>query len=804
MMVPKIFGKGEEGIVEKLFGREQMTACFARYEETAELFQREARLLGSADSARELEQLRLRLRQGPVRLLVIGMSCSGKSTLVNTLAEDFVAPEGATATSCIPLWVSGKPAETADGETEFYMLFQKDGSLAEKPCNMVVALNQLCHAPGEGTEAPEGLAAVTVRTGRQFLRESGLTLIDTPGIGQQKMDDEWTERSASLGAEMLLIAHGSSKKILEKEIQTLFPAGERDLGLDMQRDLFLLGNDIFSTKQGVCLTLKELVAKWNSKGEKRFYWMNILEQRRRMGHYRYSKWYPVGANDKAVNKKKEREDFERHQMFQEAMEAAESSGGGIRRGIELYEEMKAEQNLKAAPGEAERENILQALPNRKKKALADWNNLEKLRGDLKKRAGEIYSDPGRICTPIEETLGRIGKTLLERCQKEITEEEEKIRKEAAELKNEYFISNDEAYGRDWKHFEAFVHLKVEIDEKTEEAALMRNSLENEMKRAGKKCERLLKKNAVICGTQAIAGRLEEALYFPRDGEKKLREDWREQLVKLAPGFYREYRNKARGMLLDRTLFSPMEEAAGAVLEGKRQREVLEAMRAVTAAACAALEEMGETALSREISGFSFELPDLAPPSDPTVFDTADDASDVEGCAGALAEELTAVLKQWQEEQKAKEEAENKADTWLKKRAFKVANTLRDLLTLDLRTRILTSIGRTERDIAQDIAGYLRGVVEPQLAAELEFIKKAEEELKKTEDRIDKRQEEILRNLQTELVSARERNLREQLQKQEPKKRRMERIRQALETLRNDSPLEKVEEEQMTERTGNLS
>lgn len=764
------------------FGRAQMMERFAQYERITEFFQQELERLGWLKKAQDMKQLHLRLKQGPVRLLVIGMSCSGKSTLVNTLAEDFVAPEGTTATSCIPLWVSGKLSEPVEGETDFHMLFQKDNGLVEKPCNMVVALNQLCHAPGEGTDVPEDLAAVTAQVSGGFLWDSGLTLIDTPGIGQQKEDDKWTEKSIFLGAEMLLIAHGSNKKILEKNIQALFPNGEMDLGLNMQKDLFLLGNDIFSTKQGVCLTLKELVAKWNSKGEKRFYWMNILEQRLQMGYYKYSEWYPVGTNDKEVNKKKEREDFEKYQMFQNAIKAAKASGGDIQRGIENYEELKTEQYLKAAPGEMERENILQALPNRKKKALADWKNMEKLRSDLKRRADEIYCDPKRICTPIEKELRDIGNALLKYYQKSIAREEKKIRQEVEELSDDNLFSYEEECNREWKHFKALEQLKTEFETKRNHIAKLRESLEEDIKNIENKCKKQLEKNAEVCGSQAIAEQLGKMLYSSEDSEKKINEDWKEQLIALAPVLYQESRNKARSMLLDQTLFSPMEDHITAILESRRQKEVLEAMHSAIDFEKAALNEMSENALCQEISRFSFVLPPFSPPSDFAVFDTLD----MEKCASALGENLVTILKEWQKEQDARKE--NNADFWLKK----LANALRDFLAPNLKTRILNCIACVNKDIAEDIAIYLHNVIKPHLTEELEILKNANEELEKTAVQIDERQKIQWETVQTKLALAREKLLQERFQKLEPKKQKIKKIMQALETLNNYSESVKCE------------
>ena len=73
-----------------------------------------AQKYGSREAMKALRKAWLRLLQGPVRVLFLGVSSAGKSTLVNAMIGRIVVPEGRQTTSPVPVWIySGESAQTS-------------------------------------------------------------------------------------------------------------------------------------------------------------------------------------------------------------------------------------------------------------------------------------------------------------------------------------------------------------------------------------------------------------------------------------------------------------------------------------------------------------------------------------------------------------------------------------------------------------------------------------------------------------------------------------------------------------------
>ncbi len=429
--------------------RARLRKRFEQYEKLAEELCRRAK---RPETVARLERLRARLRQGPVRLLVVGVSCSGKSTLINALSGEFVAPEGDYVTSCVPLWVSGREPDPEDNRPRFRALYWgRDGSFYAQPNNQAIALTKLCHVPGHRAQVPEGLEAMTAQVGGGFLWESGLTLVDTPGIGQQAADDAQTRTAIDRGAELLLIVHrtpavsdgnGDGSVIADAAfLQSLFPGGARDLHLDMKRDLFLLGNNALGGKgseESIRNALKKLVSQWNMSGERRFYWVDVLRQRQRVGYYRYTDWFPEGADEETLLA---REKGDRH-AWEQLLEARRQVGpsAGEEAQIEAEEELKAQERLEQAVDEKGRQDILRMAVLRKSRALRDSRNMESLRRALTARALELYEDPDRLCAPIEEELRQAVREMAEDCRQRMERTKQEIERELAAIPDERVTS----------------------------------------------------------------------------------------------------------------------------------------------------------------------------------------------------------------------------------------------------------------------------------------------------------------------------------------------------------------------------
>lgn len=153
-----------------------------------------------------LRDLWFRLRQGPVRALVLGVSSAGKSTLINAMAGQIVVPEGKQTTSPLPVWVCLDDAPP--DKPRIWILNRDDIRLHS--IGRYDYLREYCYTSteagaGTGQEKYEDKKAAVVDVNSPTLATAGVTLIDTPGIGVSKGDNARVREVLAEGCEMLII-----------------------------------------------------------------------------------------------------------------------------------------------------------------------------------------------------------------------------------------------------------------------------------------------------------------------------------------------------------------------------------------------------------------------------------------------------------------------------------------------------------------------------------------------------------------------------------------------------------------------
>ena len=184
------------------------------FSETRETIEKQlfplAQKYGNRGAMMALRKAWLRLLQGPVRVLFLGVSSAGKSTLINAMIGRIVVPEGRHTTSPVPVWIhSSKSAQKSP-----HIRIVREGEVGSLPelSNQGGGdfIGKYCYTPREAAsntaqEKYKGLIAATVDVLFQAGPGGGLTLIDAPGINVSVGDNLRVEDVLAQGCEMIVI-----------------------------------------------------------------------------------------------------------------------------------------------------------------------------------------------------------------------------------------------------------------------------------------------------------------------------------------------------------------------------------------------------------------------------------------------------------------------------------------------------------------------------------------------------------------------------------------------------------------------
>ena len=184
------------------------------FSETRETIEKQlfplAQKYGNRGAMMALRKAWLRLLQGPVRVLFLGVSSAGKSTLINAIVGNVVVPEGRHTTSPVPVWIhsSESALKAPDVRTVRDAGREKLPELNDLGGGIFIA--NYCYTPREAAsntaqEKYRGLIAATVDVLFQVGPNNGLTLIDAPGIKASVGDNLRVEDVLIQGCEMVVI-----------------------------------------------------------------------------------------------------------------------------------------------------------------------------------------------------------------------------------------------------------------------------------------------------------------------------------------------------------------------------------------------------------------------------------------------------------------------------------------------------------------------------------------------------------------------------------------------------------------------
>lgn len=191
--------------------------------ELIELVDRGIALAGGGDRAdlrRRLEQTKDRLLAPNIRVIVVGEFKQGKSRLVNALVNAPVCPVDDDIATAVPTAVRFGERATAHLLSQLPGVSSDGESRVESKEVPIPDLSRYVSERGGDERDREGVSSAVVTLPRKLLR-SGLTLIDSPGVGGLNSAHALTTLAALPSAHAMLFVSDASQEYTEPEIQFL-------------------------------------------------------------------------------------------------------------------------------------------------------------------------------------------------------------------------------------------------------------------------------------------------------------------------------------------------------------------------------------------------------------------------------------------------------------------------------------------------------------------------------------------------------------------------------------------------------
>ena len=192
----------------------ELRKLFGEYSGLVEKLYKQAKEQDDIKTMNDLRRVWERLQQGPIRAMVVGVSSAGKSTMLNALAGNIIVPEGSHTTSPVPVWIY------SDGEAQFspdVRIFKTKGentlpSARNNNIGIYPFITDYCYTPIEAARGTAKdkykdvtAASVNVNVETRRIYQSGVTFVDTPGIGVAIGDNIRVDDVISGGCEFALV-----------------------------------------------------------------------------------------------------------------------------------------------------------------------------------------------------------------------------------------------------------------------------------------------------------------------------------------------------------------------------------------------------------------------------------------------------------------------------------------------------------------------------------------------------------------------------------------------------------------------
>ncbi len=185
--------------------------------------------IGDETSTYILGNMEPRMRQGLVRVAVIGVTSTGKSTAINALVNTLALPENPSVSTPIPVWIGYQ-----DQEGSSATIYQKvNDKLETVTCDLPTFKRKYCYNIEDILKKDrtryDNVAFGSVNT-RSPLLEKGVVLIDTLGISATTVDSRKTIRVLKEGVDaVVFLTKNSNLNIAEKRFIYQYVLGCKDV-----------------------------------------------------------------------------------------------------------------------------------------------------------------------------------------------------------------------------------------------------------------------------------------------------------------------------------------------------------------------------------------------------------------------------------------------------------------------------------------------------------------------------------------------------------------------------------------------
>ena len=294
--------------------------------------------MGDGNSTYTLRRLEPRLRQGLVRIAFVGVTSTGKSTMINALVGQMALPENPSVSSPIPVWIGYQDQEAS--QAEIYLA--KEGGLDRTTCDLNTFKREYCYniedIANRDRSRYNAVEFGAIET-KSSLLEGGLTIIDTLGIAATTVDSRKTIRVLKEGVDAVVFVTKSAnlnldeKRFLYQYILGCRGAQAHTTGGEIEpfravspENLLFVYNDWYGVpaKTAFQESVRNLFRS-SSLGldedaisrlaNDNVFFVNAFQGRLgALGAYPYVECAPKGSTEEALDSLRELEDYEREEL----------------------------------------------------------------------------------------------------------------------------------------------------------------------------------------------------------------------------------------------------------------------------------------------------------------------------------------------------------------------------------------------------------------------------------------------------------------------------------------------------------